>query len=598
MGVKISNEDGTMKVVVQLDTREAENVLKDFAVKVGDAVGAIKEPKGLKEMVDDIDLYVKDIQYLSKKLALESIQKSRKELNSPQKTESKQSPSETKKKEENSPQETESKQSPSETKKKEENSPQETESKQSPPITKKQLRTANDQLDKAENDINSAKSWIVSTDALVKYKEAKVNLQEVEKAHNDELKRSGKESEETKAAAVKLEEAQIKLGKAKSVMLAGYAKDLGNLNSIIGGVGTALTSMGVKGAEEITKNVGGILSGGMEALTGGPIGMVTGGIKILSSAFGLFRGIHDKKLQSQIAEYQEQLDGLSKSYDKLQQSISNATGMEFYDNSESSLNNIAEQENAIKQMMSLEQEKKKKDENKIKEYEKQLDGLEQKRESIEKSMTQMRLQADVKQMSQTISNALFSAFDSGQDAIGSLDETFDKFIKNALMNSLKLRLIAPVVEKMLKDIDNHMEANGNSLKGLDLSKYKDELTTLSEDISSELESAYADLGLTTSTSKATQKTSGLLSSVQRELTEATASELSGLYRSTYDLMKVSYMENQVQGITLTKQLEIANGSLIVLNSIQINTADTVVELKNTVTELKNVNKNLGGKYVN
>ncbi|UZJ66167.1 hypothetical protein OKW96_08850 [Sphingobacterium sp. KU25419] len=58
------------------------------------------------------------------------------------------------------------------------------------------------------------------------------------------------------------------------------------------------------------------------------------------------------------------------------------------------------------------------------------------------------------------------------------------------------------------------------------------------------------------------------------------------------------MENQVQGITLTKQLEIANGSLIVLNSIQINTADTVVELKNTVTELKNVNKNLGGKYVN
>lgn len=558
MGVKISNEDGTMKVVVQLDTREAENVLKDFAVKVGDAVGAIKEPKGLKEMVDDIDLYVKDIQYLSKKLALESIQKSRKELNSPQ----------------------------------------ETESKQSPPITKKQLRTANDQLDKAENDINSAKSWVVSTLALENYQTAKLALQIADKAYNDEVKKSGEKSEASSAALVKLEEEQVKAGKAKSEMLAAYAKDLGNIKSIVDGVGAAMTNLGVKGSEEIVKNVGGILSGGMEALTGGPIGMVTGGIKILSSAFGLFRGIHDKKLQSQIQDYQEKLDGLSKSYDKLQQSISDAAGMEFYDSSESSLDNIAAQEDAIKQMMSLEQEKKKKDENKIKEYEKQLDGLEQKRESIEKSMTQMRLQADVKQMSQTISNALFSAFDSGQDAIGSLDETFDKFIKNALMNSLKLRLIAPVVEKMLKDIDNHMEANGNSLKGLDLSKYKDELTTLSEDISSELESAYADLGLTTSTSKATQKTSGLLSSVQRELTEATASELSGLYRSTYDLMKVSYMENQVQGITLTKQLEIANGSLIVLNSIQINTADTVVELKNTVTELKNVNKNLGGKYVN
>jgi DNA repair exonuclease SbcCD ATPase subunit len=589
MGVKISNEDGTMKVIVQLDTKQAENNLKDFSETFNRTIGNLQQSKGIKETLDDMETFAKDIQFLSKKTALVAISRIKKILDEAPRANSK-----AKELKEDKSQETISNGASSV---KEEHSSKEAND-TPPPPTDKQLKTAYGQLDKAENDINSAKSWIVSTDALVKYKEAKVNLQEVEKAHNDELKRSGKESEETKAAAVKLEEAQIKLGKAKSVMLAGYAKDLGNLNSIIGGVGTALTSMGVKGAEEITKNVGGILSGGMEALTGGPIGMVTGGIKILSSAFGLFRGIHDKKLQSQIAEYQEQLDGLSKSYDKLQQSISNATGMEFYDNSESSLNNIAEQENAIKQMMSLEQEKKKKDENKIKEYEKQLDGLEQKRESIEKSMTQMRLQADVKQMSQTISNALFSAFDSGQDAIGSLDETFDKFIKNALMNSLKLRLIAPVVEKMLKDIDNHMEANGNSLKGLDLSKYKDELTTLSEDISSELESAYADLGLTTSTSKATQKTSGLLSSVQRELTEATASELSGLYRSTYDLMKVSYMENQVQGITLTKQLEIANGSLIVLNSIQINTADTVVELKNTVTELKNVNKNLGGKYVN
>lgn len=589
MGVKISNEDGTMKVIVQLDTKQAENNLKDFSETFNRTIGNLQQSKGIKEALDDMETFAKDIQFLSKKTALVAISRIKKILDEAPRANSK-----AKELKEDKSQE---KISNGASSVKEGHSSKEAND-TPPPPTDKQLKTAYGQLDKAENDINSAKSWIVSTDALVKYKKAKVNLQEVEKAHNDELERSGKESEATKAAAVKLEEAQIKLGKAKSVMLAGYAKDLGNLNSIIGGVGTALTSMGVKGAEEITKNVGGILSGGMEAFTGGPIGMVTGGIKILSSAFGLFRGIHDKKLQSQIAEYQEQLDGLSKSYDKLQQSISNATGMEFYDNSESSLNNIAEQENAIKQMMNLEQEKKKKDENKIKEYEKQLDGLEQKRESIEKSMTQMRLQADVKQMSQTISNALFSAFDSGQDAIGSLDETFDKFIKNALMNSLKLRLIAPVVEKMLKDIDDHMKANGNSLKGLDLSKYKDELTTLSEDISSELESAYADLGLTTSTSKATQKTSGLLSSVQRELTEATASELSGLYRSTYDLMKVSYMENQVQGITLTKQLEIANGSLIVLNSIQINTADTVVELKNTVTELKNVNKNLGGKYVN
>lgn len=85
--------------------------------------------------------------------------------------------------------------------------------------------------------------------------------------------------------------------------------------------------------------------------------------------------------------------------------------------------------------------------------------------------------------------------------------------------------------------------------------------------------------------------SGLKSSIKRELTEATASELVGLYRSTFELNKGMFEESKSQGLTLVKQVMIANDSLVALNAIQTNTANTVTELKNAVSELKSINKN-------
>ncbi len=97
--------------------------------------------------------------------------------------------------------------------------------------------------------------------------------------------------------------------------------------------------------------------------------------------------------------------------------------------------------------------------------------------------------------------------------------------------------------------------------------------------------------------------SGLSSSVQRELTEATASELTGLYRSTFELNKRMFDESKSQGLTLVKQVMIANDSLVALNAIQTNTFNTAREAlkiaENTgkaVTELQTINKNLGGRY--
>ncbi|MNK26452.1 hypothetical protein D3C87_447890 [compost metagenome] len=92
------------------------------------------------------------------------------------------------------------------------------------------------------------------------------------------------------------------------------------------------------------------------------------------------------------------------------------------------------------------------------------------------------------------------------------------------------------------------------------------------------------------------KSSGLKSSIQRDLTEATASELTGLYRSTFEITKKMVEDGEKRTNLLIQGLEISRNKMAALNAIQFNTAETVKRLDSAVSELQTMNKNLGGRY--
>lgn len=92
------------------------------------------------------------------------------------------------------------------------------------------------------------------------------------------------------------------------------------------------------------------------------------------------------------------------------------------------------------------------------------------------------------------------------------------------------------------------------------------------------------------------KSSGLKSSIQRDLTESTASELAGLERSSFDMTKRIFEDGQKRTALLIQCLAANNLKLAALNAIQFNTAETVKRLDSAVSELQTMNKNLGGRY--
>lgn len=424
------------------------------------------------------------------------------------------------------------------------------------------------ELDTAEANVNLDKSWVSSTGALKKYRE--------------QLALYGKDSDQVKIA--------------QKDMFSALASDLQNASSIIGDVGGLLGSLGASDETQKTVNQVGELVGGMGELamgiaSGNPIAIISGGIKTITSAIDLF-STKDKKIQKQIDSYKSQLDSLGKSYDALQKKMS-GNDTNYYANSDQLISNLKEQQRLLEQSAKAEEEKKKTDKEKVKGYREQSEAITKQIEDTENAIRQMRLQTDINSLAQSITDALVGAFESGEDGIEAMDKAFDKFIKNSLANSARLKFVQKIIDDMLKEVDKYMASNDNSIVGFDFSKYEDQLKKAGKDVTDFLESAYDGLGLSKDVDQ--KEDSTISGKIGEAITEKTGSLLTGKINLQTETLNRIYSESQAHGLTLSKQLDIANKKLTVLNQINTNTAETVVELKNAVIELKGINKNTSSK---
>jgi len=196
-------------------------------------------------------------------------------------------------------------------------------------------------------------------------------------------------------------------------------------------------------------------------------------------------------------------------------------------------------------------------------------------------------------------NGLVDAFKAGENAAIAMGKSVSKILEDMLTQLL----FAKAFDGLFKTLENQLTdalAFGNEADVIDaFSNFLAGAGSAGEQFLSFMEMFQKEAkkkGIDIFSGKDSESSSGLKGSIQRELTEATASELTGLYRSTYDVMKRTLQESQTHGLTLSKQLDIANNSLTALNAISNNTANTVNRLDTAIVELQRVNKNLGGKF--
>ncbi|MBB6327122.1 tape measure domain-containing protein [Algoriphagus iocasae] len=187
-------------------------------------------------------------------------------------------------------------------------------------------------------------------------------------------------------------------------------------------------------------------------------------------------------------------------------------------------------------------------------------------------------------------NALVDAFRNGTDAGLAMTSTVGKAIEDMVSQLLFSAVFSDVFKSLEDDLVKSLDPiSGDQSVIDDFDRFLEKAGPAQEtffDLMDQIQKQAAGKGIDIFKpgSSGSLQQPGLVGAIRKELTEATGSELAGLFRGFYDLQKIA---NNVS----YEHLAVANSQLASTMAIQVNTAQTVVELRTMAVDIKAIVKN-------
>lgn len=241
-----------------------------------------------------------------------------------------------------------------------------------------------------------------------------------------------------------------------------------------------LKKMGAAGDEEtqsVLNDVGGLIDGAGQLAEGyasmNPVQMIQGGIGMVTSAISLFDST-SRRIKREMKEHEARLKSLQDAYNQISFEVDNAVGEDYYRKQKEAIANLKDQIKENKELARLEQSKKDKDrdDDKVREYQEAARQAQRDIEDIEREITETLVQTNFKDLANDLAEAWADAFSNMEDSAENFDEVWNKTIANAVKNSLKLKLIEPVVSKFTDSLASYMGAHDNSVVGFNFDYWK------------------------------------------------------------------------------------------------------------------------------
>lgn len=234
------------------------------------------------------------------------------------------------------------------------------------------------------------------------------------------------------------------------------------LQEIVGGIsqiGSSLSEIDLTKPFSIIKGAVGVLGG---------IGKTLGGI------FGW--GTKDKMLQKQIEKHQKSIEKLQDAYNDLKEAMDDAFDISMLAKYNNEMVKSLKTQNAhLEAMIKAESSKKKKDKDKIAEYQKQIKENEKAIKEAEESLTEQLggfgSKSNYKSAAEAFAQAWVDAFGEGSDALDALNNKFNEYVKNLIVKQTTTRLVGKMIEPILKAVDEAVsEGSEGGNNGLEVTK--------------------------------------------------------------------------------------------------------------------------------
>ena len=376
----------------------------------------------------------------------------------------------------------------------------------------------------------------------------------------------------------------------------------GKLGDSFGGVFSGIA----EGLNIVMDAVNSTMQGAQAGAMFGPIGAAAGAaIGVVSSLASAIAKIHDKKNEKRIQKLQDQIDVLDASYEKLGRSIEKAYSTDASQLIDQQNKLLEQQKLLIQQQIKEEQDKKKTDDNRIKEWQKQLDDINAQLEENKEKAIEAITGTDVMSAIDEFAKAYADAWATGEDAAESSAKAVQTLIKTAIIEFLKKKL-SPSVQDFMKQLADYMS------DGIVSPWEEAELNKLKEKMDKEAQEIFENSGkwLKDESKYEQQATSGGFEVMSQD----SANELNGRFtalqmigeeillylQSSNQIANLLYISASIDSINIriASLYDIADETRVMMANIYIelqqisdNTGDTVKQLKEVVSKLTKIENN-------
>ena len=403
------------------------------------------------------------------------------------------------------------------------------------------LKTVTDQLDQAA-DIATRKNPFASISANFKaYKKAL--------ADGDDLR------------AVKLrEDAWQAVAEAIDIVAAS-----------ISGVSSIASALG---ADEDTtasiNNIAGAVGGAAQAVSGFASGNIVQGIQgtvsAITSLINLFSG--DRRKERNIQRLQDQIDALEKSYDELGEAVEEAYSTDASELIEQQNELLEQQKILIQNQIAEERSKKDTDEERIKEWENQIDEINKQIEENKEKALDAIFGEDLKSAIDNFATAYADAWANGEDRARTARDVVRNMMRQMVIESIKSAIQSSEAMKKIRE-----KLQEFWLDGVFSAKEQEEAYKMADDLQKYLDDKYGWAG-------------SLLSDNQASTQNATSRGFQAMSQDTGDELNGRFTDMQGKMNILVNGMELLRSINMDTRNVTFDIRDIMIQLNGNVADIR------------
>ena len=324
-----------------------------------------------------------------------------------------------------------------------------------------------------------------------------------------------------------------------------------------------------------------------DSLKSGNIGGVFAGVtKSFTAWIKGFAGIHDKKNEKRIQQLQEQVDTLTDSYDKLGRAVEDAYSKDASGLIEDQNKLLEQQKLLIEQQIREEQDKKNTDDERIKEWQRQIEEINQTIEDNKEAAVDAIFGEDLQSAIENFADAYAEAWANGEDKAESAKDTVKKMMQQMVTESIKAAMKSSGAMEEIRNKLQQFYAD-NVLTGWE----QDYIYNMAEELQKELDSQFGWADSLFGNDEAKKQQSASSRGFGTEMTHEDAGELSGRFTA---LNESSLRQESIQqGISdiADDMRNIIAQSYLELQQISENTGEIIKPIKQMQLDIAEVKRN-------